>query len=859
MPLNATQILQGAIALHNQGRLDEADEIYRKFLRSAPNHPDALHLRALVAHAKEQYADAARFADAAIAVAPRVANFYNTAGEAWRRQGGTALARKRLQDAIRLDPNFAMAHHNLALILGGEGNFEAARAASQRALALKPGYIEALAYVLEMSCALGDRDDARRAVEALAAQREHSLARDAIARHHVYLAREYLQQQNPTEARFEAEKAVALSPAFWLGWATLGEVCNELLDDDKAELYCTLAANLAPENGTARLNVAHLLREHKRLDEAASHYAAWLSKYPDDAVARFGQAGVLLMRGDYAAGWKDYEFRWKLPKHGGVLYPHAPLWQGDATARLLLYAEQGLGDTLQMLRFLPAVLARGAAAVVLQVPDVLLRVARNAIGAAGIRVLSDITGEAAFANACPLMSLPHVLGVHGAAHVRMNGPYLSVNAQRESYFSQLLARHPGKKLGLVWRGGKAGAVNHRRALTEEALLPLLNLAGWTPVSLQFGVKDPVIARHRLIDLCDDITDFDDLAAAMKAVDVVVSLDTGPAHLAGALGLACYTLIPCLHDWRWGADGEHGDWYPQMTLVRQGRDGNWDAAVQALVRALDTHPEPQANAHVTLPVRTVVANTFPLVQARCRFGTVVFPVFDRYVGRSLLAYGEYSAREAEVLLSYLRPGDVAIDVGANLGTLTLAMAHAVGPQGRVLAFEPQAVIHQCLTETLACSDLPWVDARRQAVGAKAGRVMVVRMDPALAANFGGVGVADHGPGDPVERVTLDGQELSACRLIKIDVEGRELDVLKGAAGLIGRCQPVLVVECDRQDAFAPLAKFLKIMGYRLFRHEPPLYSPNNFRRCHHNLFPGVVSGNLLALPTGEPPPADAVAV
>lgn len=864
--ISASQLarLQEAIALQNRGRLDEADAIYADFLRKVPKHPDALHLRALICHARGRHADAARFAEAAIAAAPDIANFHNTAGEAWRQLGDRARARKHFAAAVRLAPGLAMAHHNLSLVLDADGLTAEALAASQRAVTLNPRYVEALAQSLDIAHRLGDRDVTEAALAQLQTC-DSELAHDAIARFHTMRARDHVQALRFDDGIAEAEQAIAASPRFWGGWALLGEACNETGHHARAELCDTIAANLAPDNENARLNLAHLLKEQQRLDEAESHYRAWLARRPGNAEARFGLAGTLLMRGRYREGWPLLEARWELPRHGGAKFSGAPQWTGEAVGRLLLYAEQGLGDTLQMLRFLPDAIRRAGGAVTLLVPPALARIALRASGADGIEILTALPGDAAFDAACGLMSLPGIAGLATPAEAATPAPYLGHAPARAAHFAARLASHPGRKLGIVWMGGQAGSANRRRRLPEAALLPLLTLPGWTPVSLQFAIAKPEIAGHPLVDLSDDIADFEDLAAAMKAVDAVVSLDSGPAHLAGALGVPISILVPWLHDWRWGLGGEGCDWYPSATLVRQPLGGSWDAPVAGLAARLsgqaDAPPDTAASADGD---RVILRNEFPLVRARCRDGILTMPLFDRYVTLSLLLYGEYSPREAALLSSWLRPGDTAVDVGANLGTLTLAMARSVGETGRVIAFEPQAAIHGCLQQTLADSGIGHVELHRRAVGATAGRAVVPQLDLGQAANFGGVSIADAGDsvgemergGDMVELVCLDDLELPACRLLKIDVEGRELDVLRGASGLIGRCRPLIVVECDRPDRLAPLRALLREHGYRVFRHEPPLFDAANHRNCPHDAFPRIVSGNLLALPEGEEPPADA---
>ena len=851
--LNAT--LQVAIGLHNNGRLDEADAIYRKVLQQSPLHPDALHLRALVSLAKGLFTEAAKLAEAAISAAPRVANLHNTAGEAWRRLGQLKRARQRLTEAIRLDPALAMAHHNMSLVCSAEARHEEARQFNQQALRLNPGHADALIQGLEIANALDDETLAAQLALRVGSLGSNERATVAVARYHVYRARRLLRQQRFAEADQAAQTAIATRPDFWGGWALRGEAHFEQLQLAQAELFCTLAANLAPENENARLNLIVLLKDQKRVEEAAAHLADWLAGHPDDADARFCLAGVALIQGDYAAGWVNYEARWRLPLQPGK-FGSAPQWEGQAATRLLLYAEQGLGDTVQMLRFLPEAVCRCGGIVVLQVPPALLRLAQRVFTATGVTVTAELP-ETAFDAACPLMSLPRVLGVNSEEHLLGQTPYLSANSARTAEFSRLLSRQTGKKLGIVWRGAEGSRANRLRTIPEAALLPLLDMPGWTPVSLQFGLKAPSIAARPLLDLSGDIVDFEDLAAAMMAVDAVVSLDSGPAHLAGAMGVLTCTLLPWLHDWRWGLAGGHCAWYSSMSLYRQPLAGSWQEPVGQLVASLGGVPAPvtgSAASDASQP--SIVDNYFPFVRAACRYGIFTLPLFDRYITRSMLAYGEYSQREAEVLSSFLRPGDTAIDVGANLGTLTLAMARVVGPSGHVIALEPQSMIHRCLTQTLFDNGISWVEARRQAAGVSAGTARMVRTNPAQAQNFGGHGLVDAGDGEQVEIVRLDELAVNACRLVKIDVEGMELEALQGASRLLAEQHPVVYVECDRPGKMVPLVAFLKGFDYCVFKHEPPLFAPRNFRNCSANLFPGLVSGNLLALPPGDKPPMDA---
>lgn len=844
-------LLQQAIALHNQQRLDEADEIYKKVLLQMPRHADALHLRALVFHAKGRFADAARFAEAAISVVPGVANFQNTAGEAWRRQGRPDLAQKYLRESLRLDSGMAMAHHNLSLVLHALGQDEEAQACAARALQINPAYVEAIAHALAMCCGRGDHAGAAQLAAQLQSHHGNRLATEASGRYHNYLARDHLKHQRRADAAAELDKAASLYPDFWGNWAVRAELSNEALDFANAELYCAIAANLAPDNDDARLNVGHLLLEQKRLEEAESHYAGWLAEHPDSDAARFGLASVHLLRGDFQDGWRYYESRWGLRRHGGGRRnTSAPQWTGGPCKRLLLHAEQGLGDSIQMLRFLPEVVRRCGGAVTLQVPAPLLRLAHRAAGAQGVEIVADLPDNAAFDHVCPLMSLPYVLQAHSAQQLGMPAPYLGADGQKRMFFETLLSRLPGKKIGIVWQGSQAGLTNRRRPLPLDALAPLLDVPGCSLVSLQHGVKNPVIASRPVKDLADHIHDFDDLAAAMMALDVVISVDTGPAHLAGALGIPTCTIVPWLHDWRWGLDSAQSYWYPGMTLVRQTTPGDWTAPVAQLAALLRGEDMPQHSVASELVSRDEQAhirkNLFPVVHADCRQGTLASPLLDPAVTRALLLYGEYAPHDTDMLAPYLRAGDIAIDAGADIGAAAIGIARLVGEQGKVIAFEPHAPRYHCLLETVQANRLSWIETRPQALARRPGKITVAK--------------ADAGDRETVAAVALDSLQLPACAFIRIHAQDRELEVLDGARTLIDVARPVLQFAGVQPDAVAPLLKFLKQRGYRVFRQERPLYTAANYRNCTLNVFADAVSVTLLALPqAGFPAPLHAIEV
>jgi FkbM family methyltransferase len=232
--------------------------------------------------------------------------------------------------------------------------------------------------------------------------------------------------------------------------------------------------------------------------------------------------------------------------------------------------------------------------------------------------------------------------------------------------------------------------------------------------------------------------------------------------------------------------------------------------------------------------------------RCRYGTMMYPRQDRYIGRSFTEYGEYSEGEVELFRQCLHAGDVALDVGANLGAHTLPLAQIVGPGGTVFAFEPQRILFQILCGNVALNELSNVHALPVAVGRAAGRAKVPALDYRGATNFGGISLGGV-QGEDVPVVTLDQLEVSKVKLIKIDVEGMELDVLAGAKATLARCRPILYVENDRAEKAEPLVALLQEDGYRMWWHTPQLYNPANFLANPQNVFGNVASFNMLCLP------------
>lgn len=234
-------------------------------------------------------------------------------------------------------------------------------------------------------------------------------------------------------------------------------------------------------------------------------------------------------------------------------------------------------------------------------------------------------------------------------------------------------------------------------------------------------------------------------------------------------------------------------------------------------------------------------------ARCRHGLMLFNRFDRYIGASLRKYGEWSEAELMLFQQLVPPGSVVVEGGANVGPHTLPLAKLVGPAGEVHAFEPQRLVFQTLCANLALNGCANVYAYHAALGAVTGEVLVPALPPDRPNNFGGLSLQGVGGGERVPLRKIDDLELRACRLIKLDIEGMELEALQGAAATIQRLRPLLYVENDRPDLSQSLVRLLHSWKYDSFWHAPPLFLPNNFAGDHENIFGQTVSVNMLCFP------------
>jgi hypothetical protein len=293
----------------------------------------------------------------------------------------------------------------------------------------------------------------------------------------------------------------------------------------------------------------------------------------------------LLLLGDFARGWAEYEWRWRCKGNPERSYPSRQ-WSGEAPSgkTILIQTEQGFGDSFQFLRYVPMVAALGAE-VVLAVPGPLLRLAETLPGVNGVVTENDALPD--FDFYCPLLSLPGIFGM-SVEKIPAVVPYLYSPKETAAVWESRLAAETGLKVGLVWSGNPANRMNPRRSIPFPALEPLWRIPGIRWYSLQVGSPTAEISRalHQpIMDLSPLLTDFAETAAAIQHLDLVISVETAVAHLAGALGQKVWVPLTVVPAWRWLLGRDDSPWYPTMRLFRQSTPGDWIPVVDALGKEL----------------------------------------------------------------------------------------------------------------------------------------------------------------------------------------------------------------------------------------------------------------------------------
>jgi len=382
----------------------------------------------------------------------------------------------------------------------------------------------------------------------------------------------------PHAARDALRRAVALDPSHAPSQLNLGNACADLDDLEAAEHHIRAALHRDPTLVEAHASLGFALTSRGRLAEAIAACDAAIALRPDFVQAHWNLATAALLAGDFARGFAEYEWRKRHDRfrRDFVDLP-GPVWTGDDPAgrTILVHAEQGLGDTIQFARYLPLIVARGGQAVLACERPLLPLLAT----VPSVLVVAKDATLPRYDAWIDQMSLPHVFATRPDTISSASGYLLADPA----LVARWRARLPhGRKLGLAWGGNPAHSNDQRRSLPPAAVARLLALGGGSVVNLQVG---PRAGEAGLPDLSPFLTNYAETAALVANLDLVLTVDTSVAHVAGALGVPCWVMLPFAPDWRWMLGRDDTPWYASLRLFRQQRPGDWDGVIDAVAAAL----------------------------------------------------------------------------------------------------------------------------------------------------------------------------------------------------------------------------------------------------------------------------------
>ena len=573
------------IVREKQGQLDEARALYQQALRLKPHYPEAHYNLGIVLARQDRLDEAVASYQQALQLKPDYPEAHNNLGTVLGRQSQLDEAIASYQQALRLQPHYPEAHHNLGLVLARQGRLDEAIASFQQALRLQPHYPEAHSNLGKALQELGRCDEAVASCgQALRLQPDSAEAHNSLG---LVLAK----QDRFDEAVACYQRALHLKPDYPEAHHNLGIVLGNQDKLDEAMASFQQALHLKPDYPDVHHNLGLVLARQGRLDEAVACYQQALHLLPDYPEAHWNRSLAWLLTGRFEQGWPDYEWRWKCKEFVPLPPLHPPRWDGSPLEgrTILVHAEQGLGDTLQFLRYAPLVQRRGGRVILVCQPP-LKPLLRRSPGVERLLAYGEALPE--YEVHVPLLSLPGLLGTT-LESVPAEVPYLDAEPPLVEAWRHRLSAYPGFKVGIVWQGNPQFRFDRLRSIPLTQFAPLARVPGVHLLSLQKGAGRDQLSVHRgcfpVTDLGPELDEttgpFLDTAAVMKNLDLVITSDTAAAHLAGALGVPVWVALQEIADWRWLLDREDSPWYPTMRLFRQTRPGEWAEVFEQITEAL----------------------------------------------------------------------------------------------------------------------------------------------------------------------------------------------------------------------------------------------------------------------------------
>ena len=615
----SARLIEEALGLHRAGRLVEAETLYRQVLAGEPSNFDAVHLLGVLAQQTGNGERAVELILRAVDIRPDDASARSNLGLAYRTLGRFDEAESALRRSVKVNPDWDRSHATLGLILRDRGDLTGAEIELTTALRLNPSNDEALtnlaniyrearrfdeaealyraavairpdrAAIWKNLAALHqDRSQWKEAESCLRAALENG---DSTAEVMSNLGFALLQLGRFNEAEAACREALALQSEYPDALVNLASVLQALGDLEAAEELCRSALASDAVHVAALVNLGTIRKEQDDASAAEACYRRATALDAQSAAAKYNLGMMLLLRGDYGEGFDLFEARFEMFQGHFKREPANPfvknvakLWRGDSMSgrRAVIWTEQGHGDSLMMLRYLPLLKARGAARVIFVCEPELARIAAGVAAVDQVITWDAVEAIGEYDLHCPTMSLPHCFRTT-LATIPAGEPHVAISRTLLDEWKERLANIAGPRVGLTWAGNETLRDDAKRSISLGTFEPILNVPGVQFLSLQKGdrARQAHEWRHAIIDHMEACRDFMDTAALIGNLDLVITVDTAVAHLAGAMGKPVWLLNRAGSEWRWGLVGERTAWYPTMRIFRQQHPLDW-APVMKLV-------------------------------------------------------------------------------------------------------------------------------------------------------------------------------------------------------------------------------------------------------------------------------------
>lgn len=602
--------LNKALFAHQSGDLKKAEKLYRKFIAIAPNDSNVLHLLGAVCHENGNLDQAKQYLNRSIKLAPNSHQALNTRGIFYKETGqimkaeqdfraaldleadfpealtnladtcrltGNIEEAEKLNDrAINLAPNLAPAHNNRGTIERELGNLQKAKMAFQTALGFDNNLIDAAINLAIIQKMLGQTDIAlETALNTVRKSPNYAPANNCLGM--VYFD---LGKYKDAEKHFN--NACSIDPDYAHAQNNLANALTRLDQNSKAQNHYEIALSLEPKNPDFWANKAASLQAENRIREVIKACNNALRFAPNHPDARWNRAIAFLISGNLLRGFADYESRWFLPEFKRRSFD-SKLWKGQnlKNKSILLHSEQGFGDTIQFIRYVTLITKQEPKNIYIETHKPLFELLKQIPEIEKVFVRGDKLPKIDYQ--IPLMSLANLFKTT-LNSIPKSSSYIK-NTKISPY--KFENNFKSKKIGICWAGRPTHKNDHKRSIPLSLCIPFLKMKNTQFYSLQLGkTEDYKDNSQHLIDLSDHLTDFAATGAILQNLDLVITVDTAVAHLAGSLGVKCWVMLPFAPDWRWLLNRNKSPWYASITLFRQNECNDWKNVISEIKSSLE---------------------------------------------------------------------------------------------------------------------------------------------------------------------------------------------------------------------------------------------------------------------------------